>query len=320
MYATESDYEVIIVGGGVSGLSAALLLARSCVRVCLISDASKNMYKGKTHNFLTNDGETKEAIEAKGRLEIENYSGATMLEGTVSNVTRGTLEYGIELSSNKFLTAKKVIFAMGFRYPYDSTGIEGFDARFGLDVFTCPYCHGYELINRRIILIGTSDNDVPFARILSNWFNDVVYITHKGMSREEFESGVSGVQGLSIAAGVASEISGKIGSPLVALSDGADIKGDSIFLADLDGSASSWPLIDSLGIERGLHPLTGKAIYKTDAVGRTDLGNVFIIGDARTGFSTLAGAAHEGMIAGYMVTNDIIDERKNGVSPRSVLC
>ena len=83
-------------------------------------------------------------------------------------------------------------------------------------------------------------------------------------------------------------------------------------MSDLSGTGLS-PLAESLDIEKGLHPQTGKVMFQTDATGSTPLGDVFLIGDARTGFSTLAGAANEGMVAGYMLSNEIIEARLKDV-------
>lgn len=319
MYITEADYEVVVIGGGVAGLSAALLLARSLVKVGLVHNESGALYRGETHNFLTNDGESKSTIENKGRKEVLQYPSATLIEGVVVAISKSAVDYTVDLADGKSITTKKLVFALGLRTVSNSTGIDGFDARLGFDVFTCPYCHGYELMQGKVVLVGTSENDVTFIRLLSNWFKDLTYITHRGASKADVELGIGSESSIEVIEGNAIAISGSTGSPMVAVSNGLKVEANTIFLADLSTNLS-WPLIDSLGIERGLHPLTKKAIYKTDAVGRTDLGSVFIIGDARTGFSTLAGAAHEGMIAGYMLTNDIIEERERSATPEPAFC
>jgi thioredoxin reductase len=308
MYSIATDYEVAVVGGGVAGLSAAMMLGRARVKVCVIGDAAATLYRGRTHNFLTNDGATKQEILAKGQAELGQYPSIEQRVGRVVEITRDALSYELTLADGSELSARRLILALGLSYPAGSTGIDGFDERFGQDIFTCPYCHGYELSERRIVLIGSSERDADFLRLLSNWSPDLHYIAHNGPPGRTMAPILDQVADGSCVEGQVEAIVGDPGRPVAILQDGQRIEADAFFIADLPDT-TSWPIIDALGIERGLHPLIKKPVYKTDAAGRTDLKDVFIIGDARSGFSTLAGAAHEGVIAGFMMTNDIIEAR-----------
>ena len=315
MYRMDTDFDVVIVGGGVAGLSAALILGRSHVSVCVVDDADAATYVGESHNFLTNDGETKASIVAKGAAELERYPKVEQRAGRVSAIERDAFGYTLSLRDGGEISTPRVIFAPGLSYPRNALGIAGFDERFGRDVFTCPFCHGFEYTDRRIALIGSNPNDGHFAKLLSNWSSDVTYLRHDGP--DAGEEGFSELPGDRLIDERVTAIEGEPGAPAAVLVDGRRVEADVIFVADLPGEGR-WPLIDSLGVARGLHPITGKPVYKTDQVGRTDLGDVFIIGDARTGFSTLSGAANEGMIAGFMVTNDVIEARGRVEAPTRI--
>ncbi len=313
MYELTADHQVAIIGAGIAGMSTALMLARARIDVCVIGDPDRAFYAGPTHNFLTHDGRSKQAILAAAAADVDAYPSVTRINSEVVAVDKDAIGYGLRLANGGELTARRLVFAPGFRYPSGITGIDGLDPRFGQDVLTCPYCHAYELSDLRLVLIGTGERDRDFFRLLSNWTADLHYITHDGPSAAEMDAVVGRVSQGRIVDGRVRAIEGEIGRPVLKLDDGTEVEARAIYMADLPGSAS-WPIIDALGIERGLHPMTGKAIYKTDQAGRTDLGDVFIIGDARTGFSTLVGAAHEGIIAGFMLANDIIEERTKGAT------
>lgn len=312
MYQIDTDHEVAIIGGGVAGLSAALILARARIPICVIDDPEGAVYRGEAHNFLTNDGETKARIVGKGAAEVARYPAAEQRRARVTSIENDTLAYELTLSDGTEVSSKRLIFAPGFCYPAGAMGIDGFDARFGQDIFTCPYCHGYEFVNRKIVLIGATERDGDFLRLLSNWSADLHYITHDGIEAKALGPSYSRFSSGRAIEGRVARIEGVTGAPIAVLEDRRKVSADVFFVADLPYD-TSWPIIDALGVKRGLHPITGKPVYKTDQTGRTDLGNVFIIGDARTGFSTLSGAAHEGMIAGFMLINDIIEARTKTV-------
>jgi thioredoxin reductase len=315
MYQIDTDFDVAVIGGGVAGQSAALILGRAHVSVCVIDDAEAAVYRGESHNFLTNDGKTKAAILAKGAAELARYPAVAQRQGRVAGIEKDALGYTLILAGGEEITVARVILAMGYRYSAGALGIDGFDERFGQDVFTCPYCHGFEYTGRHIAMIGSNPRDGHFLRLLSNWSAQITYIRHDGpdASGESF----SDLPRARVANARAARIEGALGAPFVVLEDGARVAADVIFIADLPGD-NTWPLIDALGIARGLHPITGKPVCKTDPTGRTDLRDVFVIGDARTGFSTLAGAAHEGMIAGFMLANDVIEARARSAAPARI--
>lgn len=308
MYQIETDYEVAVVGGGTAGLSAALMLARARMPVCVIDAPGGTSYDGETHNWLTNDGTDKAAILAEGRAEVARYPDAAFRDDRVTGVDRDAFGYTLTLEAGETVEVKRLVLSTGAAWSPDATGIEGFDARFGTDIFTCPYCHGYEYADRRIALIGTAEQDADFAKLLSNWTGALDYISHEGPAAETVGPVLKRLSSGRAHSGRVVRIEGEAGAPVCILDDGSEIAADALFLSDRPGAEFS-PLAEALGIEKGVHPQTGKVVFKTDAAGRTPLGDVFLIGDARTGFSTLSGAANEGMLAGFMLCNDVIESR-----------
>lgn len=308
MYQIKTDYEVAIVGGGTAGLSTALILARARIPVCVIDAPGPGSYAGETHNWLTNDGAKKSDILVEGLSEVDSYSDATLREDRVTGVERDAFGYTLTLSSGDVIEARRLVLSTGANWAPGATGINGFDQRFGQDIFTCPYCHAYEYSDRRIALIGTGEQDSNFLKLLSNWTSDLSYISHDGPETTKLSGVLGQVSKGEAHSGRVIRIEGEPGAPRCILEDGTEVDADVVFLSDVAGIELP-PLAEALGIEKGLHPQTGKVVFKTDAAGRTPLGDVFLVGDARTGFSTLAGAANEGSIAGFMLCNDVIEAR-----------
>lgn len=316
MYEMAVDHDVIVIGGGIAGQSAALMLGRAHVSVGLIDDPDTAVYSGETHNMLTNDGKTKSQILAEAGDDLARYPTIIRHSTRAEAIEKDACGYAVTLTSGEVLTTAHLIFAMGYHYPANAMKIGGFDERFGGDIFTCPYCHGFEYTDRRIALIGSSTHDGQFLRLLSNWSSQLTYLRHDGPNLDT--DAFSNSPGNLLVDDRVSRLDGPLGAPVVVLEDGRRIETDVIFIADLPGG-NRWSLIEGLGIEREPHSITGKPVYKTDAVGRTDLRDVFIIGDTRTGFSGLSGAANEGTLAGFMLTNDIIESRSSAGAIRQVV-
>lgn len=139
---SENPYDVIIIGGGPAGLSAALVLARS-LRSVLIIDAGEpsNRVAPVSHNFLTHDGDMPSNIGGQARAEVEAYENVTFVNEFAQSAayTTGGIKIITEGSSYE---AKKLILSTGLKYAFPD--IKGYAACWGVSVLHCPYCHGYE--------------------------------------------------------------------------------------------------------------------------------------------------------------------------------
>lgn len=168
-------YDVIIVGGGPAGLSAALVLGRARRRV-LVCDAGRprNAAAVESHNYLTRDGVGPGEILRLGREEIARY-GVEFRATTVASAGRGgagrggfevVTESGERFASRTLLLATGVVDVL--------PDIPGFREFYGRGVHHCPYCDGYEYRDRRIVAYGRGDKAVGLALNLRSWSPRVV--------------------------------------------------------------------------------------------------------------------------------------------------
>ena len=170
----------MIVGGGAAGLSAALVLARARRRVMIVDAGNpRNGVSEHLHGYLTRDGQSPTQLVAAGRKEVLEYGGE-MTTGTAIGIEQ-TEDGGflVQTDATASLEARTVLVATGLRD--ELPNIAGLQDRWGVDVLHCPYCHGYEVRDTPIGVLG-GDNR-PFtihqASLVRQWSDDVVFFPNR---------------------------------------------------------------------------------------------------------------------------------------------
>ena len=156
----DESVDVVVVGGGAGGLSAALVLARSRRSVVVVDAGEpRNAPADAVHNYLGREGTPPLELAALGRAEVERY-GARVLAGRVVEATAAPAQDGplvprfaLVLDDGTRVLARRVVLATGVRDVLPD--VPGLAARWGRDVLHCPYCHGWEVQDRRIGVLAT---------------------------------------------------------------------------------------------------------------------------------------------------------------------
>ncbi|MGZ3114195.1 NAD(P)/FAD-dependent oxidoreductase [Streptomyces sp. H62] len=163
-------YDVVVVGGGAAGLSAAVVLGRSRLRT-LVVDAGepRNAPSDHMQGYLTRDGMPPAEFLALGREEIARY-GVQLVRDRAVDVTRGE-EFAVELAGGRTVRARRLIVTTGLRDELPS--VPGVAERYGRDVLHCPFCHGWEVRDERFGVLATSPLSVHQALMVSHWSDDV---------------------------------------------------------------------------------------------------------------------------------------------------
>ncbi|WP_069762361.1 NAD(P)/FAD-dependent oxidoreductase [Streptomyces sp. LUP47B] len=170
----DETYEVIVIGGGAAGLSAALVLGRAR-RHTLVVDAGepRNAPAAHMQGFLTRDGMPPAEFLALGREEIKGY-GVELVRDRVVEVAPG---FAVTLASGRVLRARRLVVATGLKDELPE--VPGVAARFGKDVLHCPYCHGWEVRDQAFGVLATTPLSVHQALMVSQWSKDVILFLHK---------------------------------------------------------------------------------------------------------------------------------------------
>ncbi|MFG3423704.1 NAD(P)/FAD-dependent oxidoreductase [Micromonospora sp. NPDC049460] len=168
-----NEYDVVVVGGGPAGLNAALVLARARRRVAVVdAGLPRNAPATHLHGFLSRDGIPPHDLLTAGRAEVAGYGGR-FIDDTVVGIERG---FRVHLATAAALSARRVLVATGLRD--DLPAIPGLAERWGRDVLHCPYCHGYEVRDRPLGVLGGTVDAVQHALLVRQWSPDVAFFAH----------------------------------------------------------------------------------------------------------------------------------------------
>ena len=184
-------YDVVVVGGGAAGLSAALVLGRARRRVAVIdAGAPRNAPAAHMQGFLSRDGMPPAKLLAAGRAEVTGY-GVELIQDQVIGIENG---FVVHLAAGEVVNARRILIATGVHD--ELPDIPGVRERWGRDLLHCPYCHGWEVRDQPIGVLGTQPGSVAHAQLVRQWSEDVVYFVHTSdlTSAEEVQLEARGVQ------------------------------------------------------------------------------------------------------------------------------
>lgn len=171
----EFMFDVIIVGAGPAGLSAALILGR-CRRNVLICDAGhpRNNASRSLHGYLTRDGIEPAELLRIGREQLRPYTTVHLRSDEVTGAR--TVSNGFEVTVNdEVVSSRKLLLATGVVDHLPD--IEGLKPLYGRSVFHCPYCDGWELRDQPIAIYGREDRGSGLALELTGWSRDLIVCT-----------------------------------------------------------------------------------------------------------------------------------------------
>ena len=170
---SENKFDVVVVGGGAAGLTGALVLGRARRRVAVVDAGTpRNAPAAHMQGFLSRDGMAPADFLAAGRLEVAGY-GVDLMADQVAEIEPG---FAVRLAGGRVLNARRVLVATGVRD--ELPDIPGVSERWGRDLLHCPYCHGWEVRDQPIGVLGTVPGSGQHAQLVRQWSDDVVFFVH----------------------------------------------------------------------------------------------------------------------------------------------
>ena len=167
--------DMVVVGGGAAGLSAALTLARARRRVTVVDAGEpRNAPAEGVHGVLALDGLRPSEFLARGREEVAGYHGE-LVEGEVVGTDTAEHGFDVSLGDGAVLPTRTLLLAIGVSD--ELPDIPGVREQWGHGVLHCPYCHGWEVRDQRIGVLASGPTSAHQATLFHQWSRDITYFT-----------------------------------------------------------------------------------------------------------------------------------------------
>lgn len=296
-----NHFDVIIVGAGPAGLSAALVLGRSRRRV-LIIDAGKprNAVSHTAHSFFSRDGIAPSELLQIGREQLHLYDGVKFQMGEVIDARNLGNQFQVTLNNDAQFTSRKLLLATGVKDILPA--IEGFAELWGNSIFHCPYCHGWEVRDQPLAIYGKGEAAFEMALMLTGWSRDLILCSDGSAELSDAQRQRLVSWGIELREEKIARLEHKNGLLTeIVLANGEAIPRRGIFLRPQLQQHSD--LAAKLGCE-----LTENKLVEVAEDQQTSVAGVYAVGDTSTLFSQITVAVTSGATAAAFINRTLIEE------------
>lgn len=297
----DTHYDVIVIGGSFAGLSAAMQLARARRRVLVLDGKSpRNRFAPHSHGFFGQDGKTPAEIISAASAQLAAYPTARLCASEARTVQRVDDRFFVTRSDGKIASADRLILATGVRDELPS--LPGLPARWGTSVLHCPYCHGYEVADKRLGVLATYALSTHQAILVSDW-GPTTWFTQGLAEATPEEAALLEARNVLIERAPVVEVLGDApGMTGLRLADDRVVSIDALFIAPRTQMASQ--LAEQLGCAFDEGPLG--SVIRVDDFKQTSVKGVFAAGDASTMWANATFASAAGVAAGVAAHRSLI--------------
>lgn len=297
-------FDVVVIGGGVAGLSGALTLSRAR-RSVLVLDAGepRNAPAAAAHGLLSRDGVAPLDLLRAGRAEVSRYGGQ-MLSDRATHAMRVEGLFVVGTQSGASFRARRLLVTTGL--VDELPQVPGLRERWGRDVLHCPYCHGWEVRDTPIGVLSTSAASVHQALLFRQWSSLVTLFLHTGPEPEEEQWERLAARGIEVVQG---EVTGLevVDDTLrgVRLSSKLVVPVHSLAVAPR--FLAQGEVLAGLGLGPAPHPMGVGTYVPSDPGGATDVPGVWVAGNVADVLAGLVQAQAGGATAAAAINADLVN-------------
>jgi thioredoxin reductase len=296
------EWECAVVGAGAAGLSAALVLGRARRRTVVIdANDQSNRASEVIGGLLGYDRRPPADLYAAGRKELLAYPTVEYRRKQVCSGRRVDKGFVLEVQNGEPIHARRVLLATGMQYCPPK--IAGLEQLWGTSVFQCPFCHGWEMRDKRLASLASGEQAVHSTLLLRGWSDDVVALTDGRSDLPSDDREALRRAGVRIDDRRIVELTGEGGQlTAIAFADGTQLERDGLLVEAPLRQRSS--LAEQLGAAYTGAP--GPGAVDVDEFYRTKAAGVFAAGDVCTEEPHLVPAIAAGSQAAMIIVQSLL--------------
>lgn len=305
--SVERVCDVAIVGGSAAGLAAALQLGRQRRSVIVIdADEPRNAPASHMHSYLGHEGVPPADFAAITRDEVRSY-GVEILPGRAVEVTRHpSSDFRVELTGGHAVLARRVLAATGLIDVLPD--IDGLAEHWGRDVIHCPFCHGYEVRDRRIVQIVTHPMGLHTAGLYRQLTDRLTLVLHDEVAPDAPELDALRASGVRVVAEqverLVSDDAGRLAS--VELDGGDRLEADAVAVGPRFRPRAD--AFESIGIVPVVHTSGLGEFVDTSPTGLTSVPGLYAAGNVTDPSQQVLAAAANGSWVGAMIGFSLVED------------
>ena len=299
--------DLIIIGGGFAGLSAATKLGRAG-RSALVLDAGepRNRFADESHGFFGFNGEAPSDILAKARKQTFSYPGVVHENTHVADVKRVDGGFSAICEDGAVHQARRLLIAAGVADTLPD--VPGVRERWGASVLYCPYCHGYEFMGKRTGVFAEGPIAIRQAEMVADW-GPVTLFTNGVLELDEESRTRLAARKVTVETSPVTALHGNERDlQAVSLADGRKASVSVMYIATQVRLRNTW--IETLGCTIDQGPFG--PMIKTDERQATDVDGVYAAGDCARQPQTATFACADGAAAAMAIHASLVEEEIRG--------
>jgi thioredoxin reductase len=295
-------YDVVIVGAGPAGLSAALILGRSRRHVLMCdSGRPRNAASHALHGYLTRDGVTPSEFRRLAREELRAYDCVEIRDVEVASAEcRSDGRFHVTLAAGDTIACRKLLIATGVLDNVPE--IPGMRELYGRSVFHCPYCDGWDVRDRPLAIYGRGQRGHGLALELTGWSRDLVLCTDGPSELDAEHRARLARNGIGLREERVARLEGRDGRlDRIVFESGEPLPREAVFFTT--GQYQHSQLAVALGCQ-----FNDKGTVRTGKYESTHLPGLYVAGDASRAVQWVIVAAAEGAEAAFAINTDLLKE------------
>lgn len=310
---TADEYQVVVIGGGAAGLSAAVTLGRA-LRSVLVIDAGepRNAPAAGVHGFLSRDGIDPRELLDMGREEARGYgvdfiAGVAVAARSTAGAEEGAeLSFDVELADGRTVKARRILVTTGLTDVLPD--IDGIRERWGRDVLHCPYCHGWEVRNKAIGILGSVPMALHQTMLFRQWSPNITLFLNDVVEPTDAEWEQLAARSISVVEGKVESLAIQDDALRgVVLASGTVIPVEAVVTATRLEARSG--VLESLVVPVVEHPMgVGHHVEVNPMGGATAVPGVWAAGNVADLMGQVMASAASGVMAGAAINAHLVAE------------